>query len=90
MKILNCFLDNRFGGPQQRAWTVARELRKYNIETIFLFNEKLKGCIPIAGFKGILIKYINFISRESPVRNFFLFCLFIPFNIYKLCKVIET
>lgn len=90
MRILNCFLDNRFGGPQRRAYSVAEELRSYKIETLFLFNEKSKGNIPIKGFKSFLIKHMQCIRRESTLINFCLFCLVFPYNLYKICKIVRS
>ncbi len=90
MRILNCFLDNRFGGPQRRASSIAEELRSYKIETLFLFNEKSKGNIPIKGFKSFLIKYTQCIRRESTLTNFCLFCLVFPYNLHKICKIIRS
>lgn len=90
MKILSCFLDNRFGGPQARSHLVAQELRKSNIETVFLFNQKLKGHIPIEGFDCFLLKHMQCISRTSTALNLFLFCLLLPWNIYRICKLIES
>jgi glycosyltransferase involved in cell wall biosynthesis len=36
VKVLNVVLSNRIGGPQIRVLSVAKELRKYGIETIML------------------------------------------------------
>lgn len=36
MKVLNVLLSNHIGGPQIRVLSVAKELRKYGIETIIL------------------------------------------------------
>lgn len=37
MRVLSCLTDNRIGGPQIRALSVARSLRKRGIETVFWF-----------------------------------------------------
>ncbi|MFC1514722.1 glycosyltransferase family 4 protein [Candidatus Omnitrophota bacterium] len=90
MKILNCFLDNRFGGPQRRAYGVAGKLRQHDIETVFLFNEKLKDNIPIQGFKCFLIRHIQWLTRNAPLKNLFLFCLKSPCTLYKIRKIIKS
>lgn len=36
MRVLNVIMDDNIGGPQVRALSVGKELRKYGIETIFL------------------------------------------------------
>ena len=89
MKILNCFLDNRFGGPQSRAYSVAGKLKEHNIETVFLFNEKLKGTIPIQYFKCYLLRRLQCLTRNATVINLFFFCLYLPYNLYKIRKIIK-
>ena len=75
IKILSCLLDNRFGGPQKRSYSVAEELKKYNIETVFLFNERVKGDIPIKGFKCFLLKNMQCIHIKSQFMGLIFFCL---------------
>jgi len=89
-KVLNCFLDNRFGGPQRRAYNVAAGLREYNIETVFLCNEKIKNNIPIPDFKCILLRHLQFAARKAAMVNLFLFCLWSPYNLCKILKIIRT
>lgn len=89
IKILSCLLDNRFGGPQKRSYSVAEELKKYNIETVFLFNERVKGDIPIKGFKCFLLKHMQCIHRKSPFMGLIFFCLWFPYNLYKICTIIN-
>lgn len=90
MKVLNCFLDNRFGGPLRRAYFVAKKLKKHNIETIFLFNEKEESQVPIRGFKCFLIKHAQCLTHESTVLNFLLFICLLPYNLYRLYRIIKT
>lgn len=90
MKVLNCFLDNRFGGPQRRAFAVAEKLEKHNIETVFLFNEKLRGHIPINGNKSFLLKHLQCITKKSTLMNLLLFCLFLPPNLLHIYKIIKS
>lgn len=90
MKILNCFLDNRFGGPQNRAYLVAENLKKNNIETIFLFNEKLKNNIPVKNYKSFLLKNLQCIARYKPFTSFFLFFLYFYSNLSRIRKIIRN
>lgn len=90
MKVLNCFLDNRFGGPQRRAFAVAEKLEKHNIETVFLFNEKRRGHIPINDDKCFLLKHLQCITKKSTLMNLLLFCLFLPPNLLHIYKIIKS
>ncbi len=90
LKVLNCFLDNRFGGPQRRTSSVAEKLKEHNIETVFLFNERLKGNIPVKSFKSFLVRHTQCITRQSTVVNLLLFFFLSPFNLYKIYKIIKS
>jgi glycosyltransferase involved in cell wall biosynthesis len=89
MKILNCFLDNRYGGPQKRAYEVAERLQEDGIETIFLFNEKLKDSLPIKGYRCYTLKNLQCITRISFVKNGFLFFLRILPNLSRISYIIN-
>jgi glycosyltransferase involved in cell wall biosynthesis len=89
MKILNCFLDNRFGGPQRRAHIIAQQLKRCNIETVFLFNERLKGNLPIENVKCFLVKHTQCMTVSSFWQNLFMFLLMCPHNLYKICRIIK-
>ena len=89
MKVLNCFLDNRSGGPQKRAYDIALELKKYGVETVFLFNEKLKASIPINDFYCFLLRHIQCINKKNPITNLLFFCFMFPYNLYKIRRIIK-
>lgn len=90
MRILNCLLDNRFGGPQRRTSCVAEALREKNVETVFLFNEKSKGNIPFDSFRCYLLRHMQVLTRESTARELFLFCVcFFP-NVIKIWRIIKS
>lgn len=90
MKVLSCFLDNRFGGPQRRGRSVAERLRVHGIETVFLFNEKRPSHIPVKYFKGFLIQRLQMLTHKSMVLNFFLFLILLPKNLYRICTIIRA
>ncbi len=89
MRILNCFLDNRFGGPQRRAYSIACKLRTKKIETFFLFNEKVKDGTPVPKFKCCVLQHLQCLSLTSFWRTLFLFFLCFPFSLYKVRMIIR-
>ncbi len=90
MKVLICFLENRFGGPLRRAGSIAEKLITHDIETLFLLNEKLKRHIPIDGMKCFLVRHSQCLRRKSPVINLLAFCLFFPWNLFRICRIIRS
>lgn len=90
MKVLTCFLENRFGGPLRRAGSIAEKLITHDIETLFLLNEKLKRHIPIKGIKTFLVRHSQCLRRKSPVINLLAFCLFFPWNLFRICRIIRS
>ncbi|MBL7156543.1 MAG: glycosyltransferase family 4 protein [Candidatus Omnitrophica bacterium] len=90
MRVLNCFLDNRLGGPQVRARNVALKLQDENIDTVFLFNEKNKNYVPINDFKCFVMRYMQCITRDFTAINLFMFCIFLPRSIYKIYRIIKS
>ncbi|MBE0534400.1 MAG: glycosyltransferase family 4 protein [Phycisphaerae bacterium] len=90
MNVLNCFLDNRFGGPQRRAASVAHHLRERGIETVFLFNEKEAGGKPISGFECFLIRHMQCLTRESTVKEFVLFVLCFFGNVRRIRQLLKS
>ena len=90
MKILNCILDNRFGGPHRRSYGVAQRLRNYDIETVFLFGQKAKEAVPIDGFEYFLMKHIQCVRRKNTILNLFMFFCLLPYNILKIRKIIKS
>lgn len=90
MKILNCILDNRFGGPHRRSCGVAQRLRNYDIETVFLFGQKTKEAVPIDGFEYFLMKHIQCVRRKNTIFNLLMFFCLLPYNILKIRKIIRS
>lgn len=90
MKVLNCILDNRFGGPHRRSYGVAQRLRNYDIETVFLFGQKAKEAVPIDGFEYFLMKHIQCVRRKNTILNLFMFFCLLPYNILKIREIIRS
>jgi len=90
LKVLNCFLDNRFSGPQQRGLSVAAKLKAHGIKTVFLFNEKIPSHIPIKDFKCVLIRHLQMLTLNSMALSFFLFLILLPKNVYRICAIIKA
>ena len=89
MKVLNVVLSNYIGGPQIRVLSVAKELRKYGIETIMLspkgegdFAQKARN----ENFKAYQIALYG--PRRSVllnIRSFFTF----PLTVFAIAKIIN-
>lgn len=90
MKVLNCILENRFGGPHRRSYGVAQRLRNYDIETVFLFGQKAKEAVPIDGFEYFLMKHIQCVRRKNTILNLFMFFCLLPYNILKIREIIRS
>ena len=89
MRVLNCFLDNRFGGPQKRACEVASRLKSRGVETLFLLNEKSKTSKPVHGFVVYSIKHAQILSVEKSLLELLRFLFFVPINIQKTLSIIK-
>jgi glycosyltransferase involved in cell wall biosynthesis len=94
VKVLNVLLDNHIGGPQIRVLSVAKELRKYGIETIMLspkgggdFAQRARN----EHFKAYQImlygpKHFNsFVSVLANIKWFFTF----PLSAFTIAKIIK-
>ena len=90
IRVLNCLLDNRLGGPQVRAYEVARKLRESDIETVFLFNIKQDGYAPVEGFRYSLLHNMQCLTRTSPLKNLALFLARFPFNVYRIHRALGS
>jgi glycosyltransferase involved in cell wall biosynthesis len=90
MKVLYCILDNRCGGPHRRAHAVARRLREYNIETLFLTGYKGGQMWHPDGFRSYTCKHIQCFRRRSPVPNFLVFSAVLPYTLARLCRIIKS
>ena len=94
MKVLNVLLDNHIGGPQIRVLSVAKELRKFGIETIIL-SPKGEGDFAQRArderFKVYQIMlygpkhFNNFVSVLANIKWFFTF----PFSVFTIAKIIK-
>lgn len=89
MKVLNVVLSNRIGGPQIRVLSVAKELRKYGIETIMLSPKEEGDFAQIArngNFKAYQISLFRL--RRSVLLNFKLLFTF-PLTVFAIVKIIN-
>lgn len=89
VKVLNVVLSNRIGGPQIRVLSVAKELRKYGIETIML-SPKEKGDFAQRArnenFKAYQIALYG--PRRSLLLNLKLLFTF-PLTVFAIVKIIN-
>jgi glycosyltransferase involved in cell wall biosynthesis len=90
MKVLYCILDNRCGGPHRRAHAVARRLREYNIETLFLTGYKGGETWRPDGFRSYTCKHIQCFRRRSPIPNLLVFTAVLPYTLARLCRIIKS
>lgn len=68
MRVLSSVLDPRFGGPQKRSLSVARELREVDIETVFLIPEGDDGFARVASDEAFEIVRTPLPRIRSPTR----------------------
>ena len=90
MNVLYCILDNRCGGPHRRAHAVARRLREYNIETLFLLGYKGGETWQPDGFPSCLCKHIQCFRRHRPLSNLAVFTAALPYTLSRLCRIIKS
>jgi glycosyltransferase involved in cell wall biosynthesis len=90
MRVLYCILDNRCGGPHRRAHAVARRLREYNIETLFLTGYKGGETWRPDGFQSYICKHVQCFRRQSPIPNLFVFTAVLPYTLWRLCTIIRS
>lgn len=94
MKVLNVLMDNHVGGPQIRVLAVAKELRKYRIETIMLSPKGEGDFAQQARMENFKVHQImmygpKFITDiNSIMHNVKWFFLFL-FSVHKIMKVIR-
>lgn len=95
MKVLNVVMDNHIGGPQIRVLSVAKELRKYEIETIMLCPKGEGDFAQQARQEHFKVhqimlygpKFFNrFVSIIGNIKWFFTF----PFTVYIIMKIISN
>jgi len=87
--VLYCILDNRVGGPHRLAETVARRLRRYGVETLFLVGQKTTEVWRPDGFESFPCKHIQCFTRRRPVLNFVRFCCLLPCNLFKIRRLLR-
>jgi glycosyltransferase involved in cell wall biosynthesis len=90
LRVLYCILDNRFGGPHRLAETVARRLREYAIETVFLTGHKGGETWRPDGFASYACKHIQCFRRQAPLLNFLVFSVLFPYTLWRLCRIIRS
>ncbi|MEN6426277.1 MAG: glycosyltransferase family 4 protein [Phycisphaerales bacterium] len=90
IRVLYCILDNRFGGPHRLAQAVARRLREDGIETLFLTGHKGGETWRPDGFPSYVCKHIQCFRRRSPIRNFLVFSVMLPYTLWRLCGIIRS
>ena len=94
MKVLNVLLDNGIGGPQIRVLSVAKELRKYGIETVMLSPKEEGDFAQRARNERFKIYQImlygpkHFNSLVSVLANF-KWILTFPFSVFTIAKIIK-
>ncbi len=90
MKVLYCILDNRCGGPHRRAEAVARKLREYDIETVFLTGYKGGEIWRPEGFRSYTCGHIQCFRRRWAILHFLVFGILLPYTLWRLCGIIES
>lgn len=90
MKVLYCILDNRCGGPHRRAHAVARRLRAYNIETIFLTGYKGGETWQPEGFRSYACRHIQCFRRRWAIPHLLVFGATLPYTLWRLCRIIKA
>jgi len=88
--VLYCILDNRVGGPHRLAETMARRLRCYGAETLFLFGQKTDDLWRPDGFESFPCKHIQCFTRRHPVLNFLRFCCVLPYNLCRIRRMLKS
>ncbi|NLH17888.1 MAG: glycosyltransferase family 4 protein [Phycisphaerae bacterium] len=89
MRILNCFLDNRRCGATLRGRRVADHLRTNGIETVFVLNRKQAPDDLFDGYGHRMLRNLQLVRKESPIRSVLLFLLYAPYNLWILCRWIR-
>ena len=94
MKVLNVLLDNHIGGPQIRVLSVAKELRKFGIETIMV-SPKEEGDFAqrarnehFKAYRIILYGPKHFNSFVSVLANLRWFIMF-SFSVFAIANIIK-
>jgi glycosyltransferase involved in cell wall biosynthesis len=89
MKVLNCILENRFGGPHRRNLSIAERLSKQGIETLFLIGHKSEDPFASESFTCFSLKRLQCVERTRPLSSALLFLVFLPCNVIAVCRIIK-
>ena len=95
MRVLNVLLDNRIGGPQIRVLSVAKELRKYGIETIMIAPKREGDFAQRAIKEGFKVHQVKSLYGPQPFNNFgYIFANFgqilnFPLSVLAIGRIIE-
>lgn len=89
MRVLNCILDNRFGGPHRRNLMIAEHLSKQDIETIFLIGAKSNEQFMPEMFACYSLRHLQCFTRARPLFSVFTFLVFLLANILAVCRIIK-
>lgn len=92
MKVLQSFLDPRFGGPQRRALQIAPKLRSRNIETAFLIptgSDSFAKQVESAGFEVHRLDLPRIRGLHS-LRENGRFLTTYPFKVRQVQKLIDA
>ncbi|MFN2157435.1 MAG: glycosyltransferase, partial [Anaerolineae bacterium] len=89
IRVLNCILDNRFGGPHRRGFATAERLARDGIETMFLFGQKEDAVLDRDVPEDVYLKHLQFLRRRRPVLGLLLFLIFLPINTLKIRRLIR-
>ena len=95
MRVLNVLLDNRIGGPQIRVLSVAKELRKYGIESIMIAPKREGDFAQRAVKEGFKVHQVKSLYGPQPFNNFcsifanFGQILNFPLSVLAIAKIIK-
>jgi glycosyltransferase involved in cell wall biosynthesis len=90
MKVLYCILDNRFGGPHRRAHALARQLREYNVETLFVTGCKTDDVWRPNDMAVFHLKHLQCFQRHRSLWNLIQFAGWLPGTVRRICRLIRS
>jgi glycosyltransferase involved in cell wall biosynthesis len=90
LKVLYCILDNRFGGPHRRAHAAALQLRRDNVETLFLLGHKAGGTWQPEGFPLFVCRHMQCFRRRGPLVGLARFLAMLPWNLRRIRRILRA
>jgi glycosyltransferase involved in cell wall biosynthesis len=69
---------------------MADRLREHGVETLFLFGQKTGDVWRPTGFESFACRHIQCFARRRPVVNFVRFCCLLPFNLFKIRRLLKA